>query len=162
MVIVNNQLKVAKIKMAYILSFLVGIGMIIPIFVVRAVTFEHLIMSVLGIGLFLYFIYLLISEPQYIYMEEAKGKLQIKTYPARPVLRQYKAFEINLNTLSHFELRKSFLGLKSSLTLWIQTKKGSGAYPPLSLSALSKAEQQKISKYLSSKSINRAKNIIQL
>jgi hypothetical protein len=162
MVIVNNQLKVAKIKMAYILSFLVGIGMIVPIFVVRSVTIEHLVMSILGIILCLYFIYLIISEPQYIYMEESKGKLRIKTYPARPVLRQYKAFEINLNTLSHFEIRKSFFGLKSSLTLWIQTKKGSGAYPPLSLSALSKVEQQKISKYLSSKSVNKVKNIIQL
>ncbi len=162
MVIVNNQLKVAKIKMAYILSFLVGIGLIVPIFVVRSVTIEHLIMSIFGIVLFLYFVFLILSKPEYIYMEESKGKLRIKTYPARPVLRQYKAFEIILNTLSHFEIHKSFFGQKISLILWVQTKKGSGAYPPLSLSALSKAEQQKISKYLSSKSLNRTKNIIHL
>lgn len=162
MVIINNQLKVAKIKMAYILSFFVGTGMIIPIFVVRSVSAEHLLMAILGVILCFYFVYLIVIEPQYIFMQESKGKLQIKTYQARPVLRQYKAFEINLNTLSHFEIRKSFFGLKSSLVLWIQTKKGSGAYPPLSLTALSKSEQQKISKYLSSKSLNRAKNIIQL
>lgn len=162
MVIVNNQLKVAKIKMAYILSFFVGIGLIIPIFVVRAITVEHLIMSLFGIILFLYFVYLIIIKPEYIYMEERKGKLGIKTYPAQPILRKYKAFEINLNTLSHFEIHKRFFGQKISLILWVQTKKGSGAYPPLSLSALSKAEHQKISKYLSSKSLNRAKNIIQL
>jgi len=162
MVIVNNQLQVAKIKMAYILSLLVGIGMIAPLFIVDRLTIEHKIMAVLGVVLLIYFIYLIISKPEYIYMAEQKGKLQIKNYPARPILRQYKAFEINLNTFSHFEIRKSFFGQKVELIFWIKTKKGNGNYPPLSLSALSKSEIQKISKYLSSKSLNRKKNIIQL
>ncbi len=162
MIIVNNQLKIAKLKMAYILTFFIGLGLIIPVFVVRHITVEHMIMAVLGIISFLYFLYLVLISPYYIYMAESKGSLQIKIYPARPVLRQYKAFEIKLNTLSHFEIRKSFMGQKVYLTLWVKTKKGTGNYPPISLSALSKAEQNKVSKYLSSKSINRSKNIIQL
>ena len=162
MLIVNNQLQVAKIKLTYIISLFLGLGLIIPVFVVRNVTAEHAFMLGLGILLLFYFIFLIVTKPEYIYMAENKGKLHIKNYPARPILRKYKAFEISLNSLSHFEIRKSFFGKKVDLTIWIKTKKGTGNYPPLSLSALSKVEQKKISKYLSEKSQQRDKNIIQL
>ena len=162
MIVVNNQLQVAKLKMAYILSFFVGIGLSIPIFVTQHVTTEHIVMSVLGILFLFYFLYLVIIKPEYIFMAEVRGKLQVKNYPARPVLREYKAFEINLDTLDHIEIKKSFFGKKIHLTIWVKTQKGIGNYPSLSLSALSSLEQKKVSKFLSQYSKNKEKNIIQL
>ncbi len=160
MVIVNNQLQVAKIKLAYILSFFMGIGFLIPLFVVTYVNMEYYVLFGLGIMLIITFIYLLLIKPEYLYLAEIKGSLQIKNYPARPILRTYKAYEIKLSTLNHFEIHRSILNKKVSLTLWVKTKKGVGNYPSLSLSALTKNEQIKLAKYLSQHSIDRKKNII--
>lgn len=160
MVIVNNQLKVAKIKLAFIICLFLGIGFLIPLFVTRNVTIEQYVMFILAIVLIVYVIYLALIKPEYIYMAEIKGSLQIKNYPARPILRQYKAFEIKLSSLHHFEIHRSFFNKKIALTIWIKTKKGVGNYPPLSLSALSKNDQLKLSKFLSQHSIDKGKNII--
>ncbi|MEN8119589.1 MAG: hypothetical protein ABFS35_04555 [Bacteroidota bacterium] len=160
MVIVNNQLKVAKIKLAYIICLFLGIGFLIPLFVSRNITIEHYIMFIVAIILIVYVIYLVLIKPEYIYIADLKGSLQIKNYPARPILRQYKAFEINLSSLHHFEIHRSIFNQKIMLTIWIKTKKGVGNYPPLSLSALSKNDQLKLAKFLSQHSIDRGKNII--
>ena len=93
-------------------------------------------------------------------MAEIKGSMQIKNYPARPILRQYKAFEIKLSSIHHFEINRRLLNKKVTLTIWVKTNKGTGNYPPLSLSALSKNDLLKMSKYLSQHSIDRTKNII--
>ena len=160
MVIINNQLKVAKIKLAFIICLFLGIGFLIPLFVTRNVTIEQYVMFILAIVLIVYVIYLALIKPEYIYMAEIKGSMQIKNYPARPILRQYKAFEIKLSSLHHFEIHRSFFNKKIALTIWIKTKKGVGNYPPLSLSALSKNDQLKLSKFLSQHTINQEKNII--
>jgi len=159
MVIINNQLKVAKLKLAYIISFFLGIGFIIPYFITNYITIEYYAMFLIGILLILYILYLILTSPEYIYMAEVKGNLQIKNYPARPISRTYKAYEIKLSTIHHFEISKTFYN-KISLNIWVKTKKGTGSYPPLSLSALSKAELLKLSKYLSNHTIERRKNII--
>ena len=160
MVIINNQLQVAKNKLAFILSFFAGIGFLIPLFVVNFVSSEHYVMFAFGILLILFVIYLFLIEPEYIYFAEIKGNLQIKNYPARPILRKYKAYEIKLNSLHHFEIKRSVFNKKVSIVLWVKTKKGVGNFPPLSLSALTKNEQLKLTKYLSKHSIERGKNII--
>ncbi len=160
MVLVNNQLQVAKIKLSFIISFFLGIGFLIPIFVTNNVTTEHYIMLAIAIVLITYVIYMSLIKPEYIYMADLKGNLQIKNYPARPILRQYKAFEIKLSSLDHFEIHRSIFNQKISLTIWIKTKKGVGNYPPLSLSALSKNDQLKLTKFLSQHSNDREKNII--
>jgi hypothetical protein len=159
MVIINNQLKVAKLKLTYIIGFFLGTGLIIPFFVTNYITSEYYAILVIGILLLLYVVYLSLVKPEYIYMAEVKDSLQIKNYPARPILRTYKAYEIKLNTIHHFEISKTFYN-KTSLSIWVKTKKGTGSYPPLSLSALSKNEQLKLSKYLSKHTIERRKNVI--
>lgn len=159
MVIVNNQLKTAKLKFAYIIGTLLGIGFLIPLFATNYVTNEHYFMFAIGAMLLFFIFYLSLIKPEYVFMAEVKEILQIKNYPARPIFRTYKAYEIKLNTIHHFEIRQTFYN-KVKLTIWIKTKKGVGSYPPLSLSALTKKEQQKLSKYLSEHSIERRKNII--
>jgi len=160
MIVVNNQLQVAKIKLAYILSFFMGIGFFVPIFVTQHITIEHYVMFALAIILCVSFTYLVLIKPEYVYFAEVKGSLQIKNYPARPILRQYKAFEIKLSSIHHFEINRSIFNKKITLTIWVKTNKGTGNYPPLSLSALSKNDLLKMSKYLSQHSIDRTKNII--
>ncbi|OQY01726.1 MAG: hypothetical protein B6I20_07570 [Bacteroidetes bacterium 4572_117] len=160
MVIVNNQLQVAKIKLAFIIFFFVGLGLLVPFFVSQFITTEHYMMLIIGLMFLLSVLFLVIIKPEHIHMVEFKNSLQIKNYPARPILRQYKAFEIKLNLLHHFEIHKSFFNKKVTLTIWVKTKKGVGNYPPLSLSALSKNEQSKLIKYLNQHSIDKKKNII--
>ena len=160
MVLVNNQLQVAKIKLSFNVGFFLGIGLLIPIFVVQHVTVEHYIMSAIAIILIVYVIYMSLIKPEYIYIDDSKGSLQIKNYPARPILRQYKAFEIKLSSLDHFEIHRSIFNQKITLIIWIKTKKGVGNYPPLSLSALSRNDQLKLAKFLSKHSKDKTKNII--
>ncbi len=160
MIVVNNQLQVAKIKLAYLLSFFLGIGFLIPIFVSQHITVEHYVMLVLAIALFVSFIYLVLIKPEYVYLAEHKGSLQIKNYPARPILRHYKAFEIKLSSIHHFEIHRSIFNKKITLTIWVKTKKGTGNYPPLSLSALPKNDLFKMTKYLSQHGIEKKLNII--
>ena len=149
MEIINNQLQVAKIKLAYILSLSIGLFLLAFGLFGSFYSFEKYIMLFAAIILLMFFIYLVIIKPEYIYIAEIKDKIQIKNYPARPLLRNYKAFEIKLSTLNNFKIQKSFFNQKASLILTIKTKKGEGNYPPLSLSALSKKELTKLSKYLS-------------
>lgn len=160
MIIVNNQLQVAKTRLAFIIFFFLSIGFLIPLFVTHNVTIEHYVMFILAIVLIIYIIYLTIIKPEYIYMAEIKGSLQIKNYPARPILRQYKAFEIKLSSLHHFEIHRSIFNQKITLIIWIKTKKGIGNYPPLSISSLSKNDLLKLAKYLNQHSIDRKMNII--
>ena len=148
MEIVNNQLQVAKIKLAYIVSFV--IGLFLMAFAVSASYFsiEHYIMLFLSVFLLIFFIYLIIIKPEYVYFYEKNNKIQIKNYPARPFFRNYKAFNIDTSTLYNFKIQKSFFNQKTELILTIKTKKGRGSYPPISLSALSKNEIIKLSKFL--------------
>ena len=155
MEIINNQLQVAKIKLAYILSLVMGLSLLTFALTGSFFSFEKYIMLFLAIFLLLFFIYLVIIKPEYVYFAEVKNKIQIKNYPARPVLRSYKAYEIDLSAFHHFKISKSFFNQKAELILTIKTKKGEGDYPPLSLSALSKKELIKLSKYLSSVSKKR-------
>jgi len=148
MEIINNQLQVAKIKLAYIISLLVGLSLLVFVYSSYIFTVEAYVMLFLSIALFLFFIYLIIIKPEYIYFAQIKNKIIIKNYPARPIFRNYKAFEIDLKSLYSYKIQKSFLNKKIELVLTIKTKKGTGNYPPMSLSALSTNELKKLLTFL--------------
>ncbi|MBN2756867.1 MAG: hypothetical protein JXR51_06775 [Bacteroidales bacterium] len=159
MEIINNQLQVAKIKLAYIVSFVLGIVLLAFAFSSYNFTLEKYFVLIIAILLIIYLIYLIIIKPEYVYFAEGNYKIQIKNYPARPILRKYKAYEIKINDLHHIEVKYSFFKLKIELILWIKTSKGIGKYPALSLSALSKNEKIKLLNYLNKNSLVKQKSV---
>jgi len=155
MEIVNNQLQVAKIKLAYVISLIVGVFSLVFAFSSSYFTFENYIMLFFAVFLFIFFIYLIIIKPEYVYFAEIKNKIIIKNYPARPIFRNYKAYEINFDALYDYKIQKSFFDKRIELVLTVKTKKGKGNYPPMSLSALSNNELDKLSKFLFKHSKNK-------
>ena len=155
MEIVKNQLQVAKIKLAYIVSLVIGVFLMGFVFTSSFFALENYIMFFFAVFLLLFFLYLIIIKPEYVYFAKNKNKIIIKNYPARPILRNYKAYEINLNDFYNFNVNKRFFNKKLELILTIKTKKGEGSYPPISLSALSNSEIKKLLSFLGKYSKNK-------
>jgi len=148
MEIVNNQLQVAKIKLAYIISLVASIVLFAFVYSSYSFTVDVYVLLFFAISFLLYFIYLIIIKPEYVYFAQIKNKIIIKNYPARPILRNYKAYEIDLSSFYNYKINKTLLSKKIELILTIKTKKGTGNYPPISLSALRTKELKKLLKYL--------------
>ena len=78
----------------------------------------------------------------YIFFSDEGDKIIIRYYPIRPIGRKKRAVEIPKIALDHFEVRKSFLGIKKSLILYRKIKGKVAKYPPISITSLTKEEYE--------------------
>jgi len=141
MIVVDNRLQVAKIKLAYMVTLPVGLLLIFSSHFISSSESEALVCIILGSLLVFTFIFLLIIKPQYLYFSaENSGKIIIRTYHAFPAFRKYKAFEMNAAGLQDYEIRTSFFGFLKSIRFSVLSNQKIGKYPWISLSAVSKKE----------------------
>lgn len=137
MIIADNKIQVAKLRLAYIVSLAIGILLLLSSFLFNLTVHEKITGIVLGVILLLVFIYLLILRPNYIYLAiENNAKLIVRTYSAFPLFRKYKAFEINTNDLYDVEMNYQFFNQIKKMRFTISKNNKVGKYPWLILSAL--------------------------
>lgn len=60
----------------------------------------------------------------------------------QPMLAEHKAIEIPKSQFVKYEIKKSNLGLRTSIILYQRTKKGIAKYPPVAINTLTKSERR--------------------
>jgi hypothetical protein len=138
MIIADNKIQVAKLRLAYIVSLAMGILLLLSSFLFKLTIQEEILGIVLGAILLLVFIYLIIIKPDYIYFAvENNTKIIVRTYSAFPLFRKYKAFEIIINEFQDIELSYHFFKQIKKIRFTISKNNKVGKYPWLNLSAFS-------------------------
>jgi hypothetical protein len=164
MIITDNKMRVAKIRLAYIVSITTGTILIIYSLFSSNFSDSKLISMVAGMILYLVFSYLLVIKPEYVYFSVTNNKkLTIRNYTAFPLFRKYKAFEIPLGDIHSYEVKKTFFNQIVFIRLLVRKNNKIGKYPWLSLSAASKGEIDKLTssleKLLPAESRNKKKQV---
>ena len=142
---VDNRLITAKLKIMYMIMFLVMTALFIYSY------FEHLENPIypilIGIIAAVYII-LLIRKSNYFFLEYLGNKIIVRYYTAHPIFRKYKAFEIPRVSFFDYKIKSSLLGFFKSVQFTVKTPKGKFNYPPLSISLLSKQQMVDLIKML--------------
>lgn len=145
MILVDNKLKVAKIRLTYILTITGGALLIIYSVFSNHYAEGKLMSLILGIVFCLVFLYLIIIKPEYIFFSfEDNKKLIVRNYTAFPLFRKYKAYEIILSDIFDYEIKKAFFDQLIFIRILVRKNNNIGKYPWLSLSIVSKTELKKI------------------
>lgn len=80
----------------------------------------------------------------YLIYQESEKKIILRYYPLHPFHDNFKSIELAKSSLSHFDLESKYFGLRKKVILYQLTDRGLAKYPKLSLSALSKADREKL------------------
>jgi hypothetical protein len=149
MIIIDNKLQVAKIRLTYILTISSGILLIIYSLFANSYTEGKVLSLVLGCASCLVFLYLLIIKPEYIFFSvQNNNKLIVRNYVAFPVLRKYKSYEIPLSEIYDYEIKRAFFDRLIFIRIHVKKNNKIGNYPWLSLSALPKADIKRLTENL--------------
>ena len=141
MILVDNKLQVAKLRLAYVVTFTTGLFFVFFALFSKNTAFENLISLIAGIVLLSIFFFLLIIKPEYVFISiEKNSKIVVRNYTAFPLFRKFKAFEVPVKAIHGLELNKGLFGLKKFMRILVKTKNQVGRYPWLSLSAVSKKD----------------------
>lgn len=144
--IIDNRFSTAQIRILYMV--LLGLFLIILIYgLVDHMFYRPYYLGISALVITGYFFMHLLGL-YYIYFNDDQNKVVIRFYYAHPFMRTYKAMEIPKNQISGYQIKKSLFGMRKELTIQVQSFKGSGQYPQISLSLLGKTEINKIEKSL--------------
>ncbi|MFN8257885.1 MAG: hypothetical protein U0W24_19465 [Bacteroidales bacterium] len=149
MIIVDNKIQVAKIRLAYIVLLAVGVFILFSPFIFNFSEAENLISHVFGVLALLAFIYLVVIKPHYIYFSvEGNSKIVIRTYHAFPLFRKYKAYQLNIKDFDSYEIRTMLFNQIKRLRLYIISKNKTGKYPWLELSVVPEKDYKMLINFL--------------
>jgi hypothetical protein len=81
---------------------------------------------------------------QYIYYSDEGNLVIFRYFYAGIVGGKKNSIEIQKSTFSGYTLEKKLLGLSQSIILYQQIKGGKAKYPPIYISALTKADKEKV------------------
>lgn len=145
MILVDNKLQVAKYRLAFVVTFVIGLFFLFFALFSKSQITENLVYLIIGLVLLAVFLFMVLLKPEYVYLSiEKNSKIVVRNYTAFPVFRKYKAFEIPLKAIHDFEINKTFFGLRRFIRFTVKTQKQIGKYPWLSLSAAPKKDILKI------------------
>ena len=145
--VLNNELNSAKINLAYIISaFLFAVSVAMS-FVVT-IPSERIIMLIILGACLLGYLFLHVLKLNYIYYSDSGDRLIIRYFNIHYGMRKKHSIEMVKHTLEKYELKKSVFGLKKTLVLYQKTNKGVAQYPGVYISALPKAQCDKVEKSL--------------
>jgi len=148
--VINNQKQAVSLKIQKTLALLIlviAIGLIYFTNVLAHGAFGFNMDQIAGfiVGLFiLYFLYHILRDHNYIYYSDTGNKFILRYFSLRPLADKKKSIEFNKKELHKFELRRSLLGFRESIIIYRQTPKGIAKYPPVSITALSKPDKEKM------------------
>ena len=145
---IDNTITIAKTKMFFVISFAIFISSLAYV-LIAGFKYNYYFLGISVISLAVYIYYHLLNP--YFFSYEKKGnKIIIRFYHAHPFIRKYKSYEIPIIAIVGYSIKTSFFGKRHEITLRIKTKKGTGNYPPLSISMLSFGERKSLRSALNS------------
>lgn len=151
---INNQNRAAWIKLLYYLSTFLYLASIVLLIYLNIPNLYLVLgsMTALFIGLI---VFTLSLNFNFIIFQESEEKIILRYYPLHPFHDNFKSIEIPKKQLSHFDINKKVLGMRPEITLYQQTSKGVAKYPAVSISSLSKKDQQKMTEALKRNSLSK-------
>lgn len=145
MILVDNKIQVAKIRLSYIVSIITGSILIIYSSFSTSGAEGKILSLALGLICYIIFLYLLIIKPEYAYFAiENNSKLVVRNYAAFPVFRKYKAFEVLLSSIYEYEIKKALFDQIIFIRILVRSQNKIGKYPWISLSALPQKDLDKL------------------
>jgi hypothetical protein len=108
--------------------------------------FDFFGLALISIGVFsLWFVFFLVADYQFIEFSDENNKIRLRFYKAIGFgSPKFNEIEFPHHVLKDAFFDNSIFGKMSDLTLAVRTKRGVAEYPSISLSAVSKADRQKI------------------
>ena len=135
------------VKSLVLLSLIILIGLIYFANVLRdgalGYTRDQIAVSVI-IFVVLFFIYHFIRDHYYIYYSDTGDNFILRYFSLRPMTDKKNAIEFNKKELYSYEVTRSLHGLNKKLVIYRKTARGVAKYPPVSLTALTKSDMEKI------------------
>jgi hypothetical protein len=143
---IENYEKAGKYRLYFPLLFVASATLIIY----SVAVFDKLKSVWLGIGVVLYLIYLflILKKPYYINFEVKHTSIVVRFFNPHPFLSKPKAYNIRINDFAGYEIVEKLGGLNKFIVFKIKKGKQIGAYPPLSVSLLTKDQIENIKKEL--------------
>ena len=96
-----------------------------------------------GLGLINYF-----RDPYYLHFQETEEMLIVRYYPVSIFNKRKNSIEIPKKLLVTFRIERFFLGIEERLILYQHYRNKVAKYPPISLSAVDKADRRKLREVL--------------
>jgi hypothetical protein len=93
-------------------------------------------------------VYQYLKDYKYIYFSDEEGKLVLRYVSLRPFNNKKYSIEINKNDLHSYKIKHFPLNFKQQLILFVHTPQGIAKYPPISITALSEDEFNRMKKIL--------------
>lgn len=148
--IINNQKQAVNLRIQKSLSLLILIiiiGLIYFANIIPRGLFGLSTNQVAAVIILLfagYFIFDYMRNYYYVFYSDTGDKFVLRYFSLRPLEDRKNAIEFNKHEIHSFELVRSFFGLNETLIVYRSTSKGVAKYPGVSLSAVSKADKEKI------------------
>ncbi len=138
---IDNTLRTAKIKMFFVIIFIMFAFSLVYAFVgdIDNIT-KTILLSVSFLALSGYVV-MHILKLHYFHLNKDRKNITVRFYNSHPFLRNYKQYQIPIVAFAGYEIKKSFSGYKQEIILKIKTKTGIVEYPAISISALTKSER---------------------
>jgi hypothetical protein len=133
--LINTIIFTAAIVIVMFLNIFDSPGSVITKYhIIIAISLVFIILSVIGA----------LRNPYYFHFNDINDVLVFRYYPVGIFNSRKNSIEIPKQHFVKFEIRKFFLGMEEKLILYQVFRKKVANYPPISLSALSKREKEKL------------------
>lgn len=138
---INNKKRAVKLKQIFFL-----VSVILAVAALLLFLFDFLGLALLSIGIFsVWYIYFHVADYQFIEFSDENNKIRLRFYKAVSFgSPKFNEIEFQQQVLKNAFFDNSVFGKLSDLTLVVKTKRGIAEYPSVSLSAVKKADRQKI------------------
>jgi len=141
--VINNQISAAKINLLYIVTGILFVLTLVLSFI-DYFTRDHQLLRVVAGALLAVYCTMHILDLHYIYYSDGNDKILLRFFYIHIGMRKKKAIEIQKSTLVKFEIEKSLFGLRKELILHQQVHRNVYKYPAVSITALSKKQQENL------------------
>ncbi|GEM_PF-6967489 len=139
--ILENRFTTAKIRMFFIISLFVAVCAGIFSYITTSFLERYLTLGV-SIFAFLFYIFLHLTKPYFVFFSDEKGKITLRFYYAHPFLHKYRSFEFAKESLHNFEIKTLFFGQRKTLTLFQKRGREILRYPDLEIGLFTQKQVQ--------------------
>ena len=140
---IDNKAFAGKIKLFYLL-----IPFAFTLFIALAIFFDWFngfdFLIIVAIVFILIIIFINNLKFKYVLFDIQNNIIILRYHGLGPLSPTFNSIEVPAQSLSRFEIKNAFFGLRKELVLYQKTKGGIAKYPGVSISAMPKKERNKI------------------
>jgi len=150
----DNSKTIISLRIKLFVATVLFLAFIVLTYIAKKIKYPLLGMSDTGWTLiltacYLVFVFLpMYLNYQYIYFSDDGNNIVFRYFTAGIFGGKKNSVEISKKAFSGYKLEKKLFGLNQSIFLYTQLKQGIAKYPPIYISALTKAEKNKVMRVL--------------